>query len=155
MNYPEYERSQELAAQGDHALSCLRAIFDDVQPAHDTLTSLQRRVYKDTDAGISVSFELDDGTRIWSGNPSADDPSLVGRVRRIGFSSIVEGSDHVVDLTWLDLLDDKIENPVVAVAEFNRLAEETNDAACAIWELEHGDDDGTDDRPPDLWQLDP
>lgn len=152
MDYPAYERSQELAAQGGHVLSCMEAIFDDAQPAHDTLASLQRRVYKDTDAGISVSFELDDGTCIWSGSPSARDCTLVGRVRRIGFSSIVEGSHRVVGLTWLDLLDDKIENPEVAVAEFNRLVQETNDEACAIWDKEHADDD---DRSPDLCQLDP
>ena len=136
-DYPEYERQQELAHQGDHVLEYMKAVLDDWQPAHETLASLARRVYKDTDAGIAVSFQLDDGTCIWSGDKRGDDSSLVPRVHRIGFSSIVEGSDTVVPLRWLDLLDESLDSPDKAVAEFNRLADEVNDEACELWDEEH------------------
>jgi len=137
IDYPEYERQQELAHQGDHVLEYMKAVFNDWQPAHDTLASLDRRVYKDTDAGIEVSFQLDDGTCIWSGDKRGDDSSLVPRVHRIGFSSIVEGSDAAVPLRWLDLLDESLDSPDKAVAEFNRLADEVNDEACELWVEEH------------------
>lgn len=137
MDYPEYERQQELASVGDHILDYMGAIFNEWGPNNPTLASLQRRVYKDTDAGISVSFELDDGTQIRSGDLGGTDPSLVHRVRRISFSSIVEGSDRHVELQWLDLLDDQWDTPMKAVAEFNRLVDDTNDKACRIWDEEH------------------
>lgn len=144
MDYPEYERQQELALQGDHIPDYMVAIFDEVCAFDYTLSDLQRRVYKDTDAGISLSFELDDGTYVWSGAMTASDATLVPRVRRIGFSSIVEDSDREVSLQWLDLLDPDLDTLEKAVAEFNRLVQETDDEACRIW-----DEERTDSEDPD------
>jgi hypothetical protein len=136
----DYERQQETAAQGEHVRACMDAIIED-QWADRTLASLQRRAYKDTDAGILLSFQLDDGTFIYSGTIEAKDASLVNRVRRISFSSMVEGTDREVAPTWLDLLSDEIDSPEKAVAEYNRMQQETNDEACAIWEEENGNED--------------
>ena len=142
MDYSEYEFSQELAHAGDHVPAYMQAIFDSVC-SDPTLSNLQRRVYEDTDAGISISFQLDDGSCVWVGDARASEASLVSRVARIGFSSIVEGSDSVVPLEWLDLLDEKLDTAEKAVAEFNLLVEDTNDYACQLWHEEH---DGDDDR---------
>jgi hypothetical protein len=139
MDYPEYERQQELACVGDHIPEYMQAIFDDAASG-PTLAHLQHRIYKDTDAGISISFQLDDGTYVWVGDTQGGDPALVSRVHRIGFSSIVEGSDAEVGLQWLDLLDERWETTELVVAEFNRLVDETNDEACRLWDEEHGDD---------------
>lgn len=139
MNYPEYERQQELACQGDHIPTYMAAIFAEAGWYTNTLSSLQHRIYKDTDAGISISFQLDDGTYIWPGALGANTAELIPRVRAIGFSSIVEDSDREVPLQWLYLLREDLDTPEKAVAEFNRLVQETNDEACAIWNEEHLD----------------
>ena len=136
MDYPAYERSQELAHAGDHVPEYLQAIFDDAGSGH-TLSDLQRRIYKDTGAGISVSFQLDDGTYVWVGDKNAGDTSLVPRVWQIGFSSIVEGSDSEVPLRWLNLLDEQFDTTEKAVSDFNRLVDETNEWACQLWQEEH------------------
>jgi hypothetical protein len=136
MDYPEYERSQELAHAGDHVPEYMQAIFDDAGSGH-TLSDLQRRIYKDTDAGISVGFQLDDGSYVWNGDSQARDASLVRRVHRIGFGSIVEGSEAEVPSQWLDLLGEQFDTADKAVAEFNRLVEDTNDQACVLWHEEH------------------
>ena len=139
-DYPEYERQQELACTGDHVPAYMQAIFDDTG-SDPTLGSLQHRIYKDTDAGISIGFELDDGTCIWSGSSGADDPAMVPRVRSIGFSSIVEGSDAEVPLRWLNLLDETLDTPEKAVILFNHLIEETDTFACELWEQEHAEEE--------------
>jgi hypothetical protein len=143
VDYPEYERQQELACVRDHIPEYMQAIFDDAASG-STLAHLQHRIYKDTDAGISISFQLDDGTFLWTGDKRLLDNSLVNRVSQIGFSSIVEGSDAEVGLRWLDLLDEQWETPELVVAEFNRLVDETNDEACRLWDEEHGGDNGDD-----------
>jgi len=137
----DYERQQETAAQGEHIRACMDAIIEDAGANFRNLESLQRRAYKDTEAGISLSFQLDDGTFIYSGTIGGNDASLVDRVRRIGFSSIIEGSDREVEGSWLDLLSDEIDSPEKAVTEYNRMQQETDDEACAIWEEENGNDD--------------
>jgi hypothetical protein len=141
MDYPDYERQQELAHAGDHVVEYMQAIFDEWQPADNTLSSLNRRVYKDTDAGISVGYQLDDGTYVWNGDRRLEDPKLVNRVQAIGFSSIVEGSDAEVGLTWLNLLDENLDSAEKAVEAFQHRVDETNDAACELWEQEHEDED--------------
>lgn len=138
MDYPQYERDQELACVGDHVPEYMQAIFDEWGPNYDTLASLSRRLYKDTDAGITISYQFDDGSFSWSRSDiDLADPRLVRNVRRIGFSSIIEDSDAEVPLQWLDLLDERWDTPAKAVAEFNRLAQDTNDEACRIWDDEH------------------
>lgn len=138
MDYPSYERAMELACQGDHVAEYMAAIFADA--GSDTnLASLSRRLYKDTQAGISVSYQLDDGSFIWPGDKTAKDPKLVNRVSKIGFSSIVEGSDCEVPLVWLDLLNESLDTAEKAVTEFNKLASQTDDYACQLWDQEHED----------------
>lgn len=114
------------------------AIIREWAPNRPTLASLGRRLYKDTDAGITISYQFDDGSYSWSA-PHLDlnNPGLVSRVRCIGFSSIVEGTDQEVPLQWLDLLDDQWVTAADAVTEFNRLAAETNDEACRAWNEAH------------------
>lgn len=140
----DYERQQETAAQGEHVRACMDAIIEDTGANLRNLASLQRRAYKDTEAGISLSFQLDDGTFITAGTIRGNDASLVNRVRLIRFSSIVEGSDREVEGSWLDLLSDEIDSPEKAVAEYNRMQQETNDEACEIWEEEHAEEDEDD-----------
>src|SRR5512138_621314 len=52
----EWQNSQESAAVGEIISACAKAIFD----AHDaeTMAQLQRNIYKYTDCGPAVSFEL-------------------------------------------------------------------------------------------------
>lgn len=138
-DYPEYERQQELASQGDHVAKCMSAILDAVGPASRSLASLQARVYKDTGPGITISFQLGDGSYVWAGDLRARDEALVTRVRRIGFSSIVEGTDREVELRWLDLLDESFKSPADCVYEFERLVELTDQEALTIWHEEHND----------------
>ena len=136
MDYPSYERAMELACQGSHVAEYMAAIFADAG-SDANLASLSRRLYKDTEAGISLSYQLDNGEYIWPGDEAAADTKLVNRVSKIGFSSIVEESDCEVPLTWLDLLDESIDSAEKAVSEFNKLASETDDYACSLWNQEH------------------
>lgn len=146
MDYPDYERQQELAQAGDHVAEFMQAIFDEWQPNGNTLSSLNYRVYKDTEAGISVGYQLDDGSYVWNGDKRLEDPKLVNRVQAIGFSSIVEGSDAEVGLTWLNLLDEDLDSPEKAVEAFQHRVDETNDAACELWGQEDGNEDGSEDE---------
>jgi hypothetical protein len=141
MDYPEYERNQELACAGNHVAEYMAAIFDEYPTNKKTLAALNHRVYKDTDAGISLGYQLDDGTCIWNGDARLEDPTLISRVHRIGFSSIVEGSDAEVPLTWLDLLDENLDSPQKAVEAFQHQVDETNDFACELWRQENEDSD--------------
>jgi hypothetical protein len=112
----------------------IRANFDAIREGR-TLGEMQRDAYKYTDAGVSVSFELDDGTFLWSGDVRAYDPSMIDRVVKIGVSSIIEGSDTEVPLEWLDLADHSFLDEggdVLAREAYERLLSWTNDEACAI-----------------------
>lgn len=140
-DYPAYERMQEYAALGDHVTNCMNSIIAGFASGDRTLASLQRFASKYTDAGITISFQLDDGTYVWPGDKQAFDPTLVDRVRKIGFSSIVEGSDAEVPLRWLDLLDDAIESSDEAFEYYELYTQETNDEACRIWDEEHSEDE--------------
>lgn len=130
MNYPDYELLQEFSHIGEQTSEYMQAIFSDAG-SDPTLSSLQRRIYKDTEAGISVSFDLDDCTKVYPGDQQSHDPALVSRVSRIGFSSIVEGSDVEIPCQWLRLLD--YGTPEEAVKEFNRLVQDTDSKACQEW----------------------
>ena len=155
MDYPEYERMQELASAGNYIFACMRAIFEDAGSSHHpNLACLQNCVYSDTEAGITISFQLDDGTYVWVGDKNAGDASLVPRVRQIGFSSIVEGSDAEVPLRWLNLLDEQFDTTEKAVSDFNRLVDETNEWACQLWQEEH-DEDPEPGPTYDVWIAEP
>lgn len=117
----------------------MSSIFDAVGPANKSLASLQARVYKDAGPGIAVSFQLDNGDYVWAGDLRALDETLVTRVCRIGFSSIIEGSDQEVELRWLNLLDESLESPEDAVKEFERLVELTCQEVQDVWIAEHND----------------
>lgn len=139
MDYPAYERAAELACQGDHVASYMEAIFANSGASLSKLASLQRRIYEDTEAGISISFQLDDGSFVWSGNKVAEDALLVRRVRKIGFSSIVEGSDAEVPLRWLDLLDEELDTADKFVQKFNDFVEQTDAEAVGIWDADNAE----------------
>lgn len=134
-NEIEWERAQELQAIGEHVTACMAEIMAE----HDaeTLYDLQRSAYRYTEAGISISFRLDDGTCVWPGDDFARDGGLADRVSEIGFSSVIEGSDAEIPLRWMRLVD--IENAKMAASEYDRLSEETDRLACDVWESMHGD----------------
>lgn len=121
----------ELSHLGDHIPEFMQAIFDDAG-SNSTLSSLQNRIYRDTDSGVAVSFELDDGTRIYPGDGKAANPFLISRVKAIGLSAIVEGSDSEVPLRWVNLLDEDLKSAEMAVSEFNRLVDFTDEDACSL-----------------------
>lgn len=137
MSEMEYFRMEKNAAIGQVIGACAKAIFE----AHDcsTMAELQRNMYKYTDAGIAISFELHDGTFVYSGDERARDiKDPWNWIRQIGVSSIVEGSDAEVPLTWIDLLryadedNEKYEGDLadvakIAVKEFNELCDNVDE----------------------------
>jgi hypothetical protein len=118
-----YHDAQEEQAVAEIISACAKAIFDNFDA--DTMERLQRTIYKYTECGPSVSFELhewacgyeDDSLEapigldaprkspfIYVGDKRAEtisEPWLA--VCKIGVSSIVEGSDAEIPVQWLDL----------------------------------------------------
>jgi hypothetical protein len=135
---PTY-RAQEHEAIGEVIAANAKAIFANYEA--ETMASLQRALYDCSDAGIAISFELHDGSFVWVGDRRARDiPDPESWVRRIGVSSIVEGSDVEVELQWLDLGDPKYADEggeKLAVADFNTLCHAVNDEACRLWDEAH------------------
>jgi hypothetical protein len=163
-----YHNAEESAAVGQIIAACAKAIFE----AHDaeTMAQLQRTIYKYTDCGPAISFELHkidpepDAFEAHLGNcePQQSQFVYVGDERastiaepwlaicKIGVSSIVEGSDAEIPVQWLDLEqfadDERYEGDLPelcanAVAAFNRIVEYVNDEACALWDEAHADDE--------------
>lgn len=157
MSEDEYFEMQESAEAGRVIAGCAKAIFD----AHDadTMGRLQRVLYKYTDAGIAVSFELHEGAPgepfVYPGDARAYEIQEPWKwVRRIGASSIVEGSDAEVPLRWIDLArycdDEKYEGGLpdlaaAAVKDFDEMCQAVNDEACALWDEANGG--GPEERP--------
>lgn len=163
----DYHNQQESAAIGEIISSCAKAIFDAWDA--ETMYQLQRHAFKYTDAGVSVSFELygydeDDSLEahiggceprpspyVYCGDKRAEtitQPWL--SIRKIGVSSIVEGSDAEVPVQWLDLEayadEDRSEGDLpdlcaAAVSDFNKIVHEVNDEACALWHEANDEDD--------------
>jgi hypothetical protein len=147
MRHKDYLQMEEDAAIGELITKCMRAIL----AAHDadTLARLQRKAYKYTEAGVSVGFQFDDGTYLWNGDKRAHELGIENRVRRIGVSSIIEGSDAQIPVEWLDLLDivnaEEEDIEAMACKRYDELVEQIDAAACALWdevqehdECEHG-----------------
>ena len=116
--------NKRLPRFGKVIAACMREILTQNDAA--TLAQLQRKAGKYTDAGIRVSFKLHDGSNLSSGDKRAADPGMIDRVRRIGISSIAEGSDAV----WIDLLD-------FADPDYDYGDEFANAAAERYWEVCH------------------
>ena len=112
---------------------CMAAIMADNDAK--TLADIQRSSYKYTSAGIAVHFGLSDGTFLWNGDQGARDESSVKKVVKIGFSSIIEGSDAEVPTQWLDL--SQMPTTEKAVEEFNRLESYVNEWACELYDEVH------------------
>jgi hypothetical protein len=156
----DWQASEEANAMGEIVSACAKAIFDAFDA--ETMEQLQRNIYKYTDCGPSVSFELfsyedaDDALEAYLGdsvvrpskfiyvgdNRAATITSPWLSIRKIGVSSIVENSDAEVPVQWLDLEefanDEKFEGDVselaaAAVEAFGKIVEEVNDEACALW----------------------
>jgi hypothetical protein len=122
MDEAQYKGTHEQIECAASALANIRAILSDNDA--NTLGDLQRTAYKYADAGISVSFQTWHGKPIWNGSDQARDPAMIGAVKAIGFSSIIEGSDSKTALSWLDLTT--IEDPAEAVRRYHRAVEETD-----------------------------
>jgi hypothetical protein len=156
----DWQASEEANAMGEIVSACAKAIFDAFDA--ETMEQLQRNIYKYTDCGPSVSFELygaDEeydafeahigGTEprpspfVYVGDKRAEtiaQPWLA--IRQIGVSSIVENSDAEVPVQWLDLEqltnDDRFKGDIpdlckAAVQAFGRIVDEVNTEACALW----------------------
>lgn len=126
MNEREYHNTQEDAATGEMIAENLKAILGDY--GRENVQQLGRALYKYTDAGVSLSVRLHDGTWRWCGNLAGIDN---GNVRSLGVSSIVEGSDAEVPLEEFDLLRE--EEPEVVLAAFRNLVQDVNNTACDLW----------------------
>jgi hypothetical protein len=117
---------------------------------------LQRGFYKYTDAGIAIAFQLHDGTLIYSGNPKAYEiKEPWNHIRRIGASSIVEGSDAEVPLEFIDLFrycdgrhyeGDITDLAAIAVKDFDAQCDFVNAEACALWDEYHNTPDPDDEK---------
>lgn len=140
MNEIEYERMQELAAEGQHANACLDAILAD-NGSDMTLPALYRSIYKYTPCGPSLSVQTWDGRTF-----DCDELHEVDKneVRYLLVGSIVEGSDAEVNATPIDLVE--CESPEAAVELFNRTVEWVNDEACALWEEANSEDEEGEDE---------
>lgn len=166
MSEMEYFNMEEQQAIGQIIAACAKAILE----AHDadTMGALQRTIYKYTDCGAAVSFELhhsDDEPDSFEApigltEPAKPSPYVYcgddrayeikdpwNHIRKIGVSSIVEGVDQEVELEWIDLEqyadDDKYEGDLedlakIAVKDFDALVERVEKAADEIWKATHG-----------------
>jgi len=142
MNEIQYNRMCEDAELGRVIADNVKAIFDDL--GAKTMADLQRSHYKYTDAGVSISFQLHDGTNVWIGDEKAR--TIVAPwnwIRRVGVSSIVEGGDAEVPLQWIDAAADEFGDEGGDKAfrkAFNTLVDEVNYEACALWDEAHPDE---------------
>ena len=137
MNEVEYERSQELAAEGNHANACLDAILSD-NGSDMTLPALYRSIYKYTECGPWLSVKTWDGRTFHCDQLHEVDKN---EVRYLLVGSDVEGSDAEVFADWIDLLE--CESEEKAVLLFNRSVEWVNDLACELWAGANDEDEVT------------
>lgn len=140
MNEIEYERSQELAAEGEHANACLDAILSD-NGSDMTLPALYRSIYKYTECGPWLSVKTWDGRVFHCGELHKVNKD---EVRYLLVGAIVEGSDAEVCADWIDLLE--CETPDAAVDLFNRTVEWVNYEACALWDEANSEDEDEDEE---------
>ena len=134
MNEVQYERDQELAAQGQHCNACMDAILSD-NGSDMTLPALYRSIYKYTACGPWLSVQTWDGRWFHCQDLHKVDKN---EVRCLLVGSIVEGSDAEVTADWIDLLE--CESPDDAVNKFNDTVAWVNDEACALLEEANGDE---------------
>lgn len=139
MDEIEYMRQGEDAAIGDEMVRLLLALLAD----HDaeTLGQLQRIAYKYTKAGVHVYFRLHDGGFMYSDDERRHDSKMLGNVRSILCSSIVEGSDYEVRPRELDLYDyatnEDMEPEAVEaklLADYNAILTDVDEEAVAVAE---------------------
>lgn len=121
-----------------NATEALQAILSESDAK--TLADLSRTLYKYTDAGVSLAARLDNGACLWNGNEAQRSLHLLPRVRALGISSIVEGSDAEVPLVWLEL--DTCADAADAIARFDKIVEEVDDEACRLWDEAHTEEEG-------------
>ncbi len=115
----------------------LQAILSDNDAR--TLADLSRTLYKYTDAGVSLAARLDNGAFLWNGSDGQRSGVLLARVVALGISSIVEGSDAEVPLSWLEL--DTCTDAADAIARFDKIVEQVDDEACRLWDEAHAADE--------------
>jgi hypothetical protein len=164
-----WQASEEANAIGETISACAKAIFD----AHgaETMAQLQRNIYKYTDCGPAVSFELyqdEDAfidsmeAHIGGCQPGPSPFVYVGdkraetitqpwmAIRKIGVSSIVENSDAEVPIIWLDLEayadeerseGDLPELCAAATRDFGKIVDEVNTEACTLWHEANDDEE--------------
>lgn len=135
MNEVQYERDQELAAEGQHANACLDAIIAACGCEH-SLRALYRSIYKYTERGAWLSVMT------WDGRTFHCDQLhevYASEVRYLMVGSIVEGSDAEVRADPIDLVE--CESPEAAVELFNRTVEWVNDEAYALWDEANAETD--------------
>jgi len=137
MTYEEYERGEEMKAQGEVAQANLKAILDD--HGCETVGQLARNAYKYTDCGAWLSVEVwgYERSTIVHGDAVRDLPTDAPIIA-IHVGSIVEGVDGGVDAHIVDLLDEAFEEPAMAAAAYNRALEEVEKEAEDIWNETHG-----------------
>ncbi len=148
MNEKDYYEMQESAAIGQAIGLCVRAILSD--NSAQTLGQLQRSAYKYTDAGVSVGFQLHDGSYLWNGDPRAHDPAMIDHVADICVSSIVEGSDAEIAPVWVGIMgivNGASEDVAAeAVYRYSKIVADVDADACALWVEAHADDDEDEDE---------
>lgn len=138
MHEVEYERMQELAAEGQHANACLDAILSD-NGSGMTLPALYRSIYKYTDCGPWLSVQTWDGRWFHCQDLHKVDKT---EVRYLLVGSIVEGSDAEVSADPIDLL--ACESPEEAVKRFSSAVEWVNNEVFSLWHEANDDEDDED-----------
>ena len=114
------QRLREAKAEGGRILRSLRHLLDFWHA--DDVRSLNRRVYKATECGASISVRTPDG--VWHHN--GQDWSGITAIDAFTVQTIVEGSDAEVDSPVFEL-------PVAEVV-LERWLDVMEDRATALWE---------------------
>jgi len=155
MSWEEYERGNELAAQGEQMARWAGNLLE--VWGEENFRDLNRRVYKSTDCGAYVCLLLWADSPVWSGDQRLADIKP-GDVKAIGVGSIVEGTDAAVEPDWLYLTDylnlweadypeaeseDELDTKIATKLcdDFDKVVEAVEHAARDIWNETHGCDD--------------
>lgn len=145
MNEVEYYNMCEDAAIGEEIARLLRVVMADNDAR--TLGQMQRSAYKYTDAGVHVYFRLHDGGFMYSDDERRHDPAMVGSVRSIMCTSIVEGSDYTVPAQELDLLSyanddlEAEEQEARLIADYDAMLASVSADACEAFDNNEEEED--------------
>ena len=121
-------RKRQIIPTGELAIRSLRQLC--AYFGADTPRSLNRRVYKDTECGASISLQLQDGSWLHNGQAGWDTLDIKARIQGFTLQTIVEGSDAEVnsDTFYLPVRESEVKAWLADMeAEADQLWHEAND----------------------------